>query len=55
MALWTRLSGQKLAQPVADPRTGEVLAEAGEVLSRERAQELDAKGVNRAVVTVDRS
>ncbi len=53
MALWTRLSGQKLAQPVADPRTGEVLAETGEVLSRERAQELDAKGVNRAVVDVD--
>jgi len=25
MALWTRLSGQKLAQPVTDPRTGEIL------------------------------
>ena len=53
MALWTRLSGCKLAQPLADPRTGEILAEAGEILSREKAQELDHKGVNEAVVDVD--
>ncbi|USF28056.1 DNA-directed RNA polymerase subunit beta [Firmicutes bacterium ASF500] len=53
MALWTRLSGQKLAQPIADPRTGEIIAEAGEVLTRERAQELDSRGVNRAVVDTD--
>ena len=53
MSLWTRLSGQTLAQPVADPRTGELLAEAGEVLTRERAQELDRRGVNEAVVDAD--
>ena len=53
MALWTRLSGQKLAQPVADPRTGEIVAEAGEVLTRERARELDDMGVNEAVLDVD--
>ena len=53
MALWTRLAGQKLAQPIADPRTGEIAAEAGEILSRERAQELDRRGVNQAVVDVD--
>ncbi|RKI71535.1 DNA-directed RNA polymerase subunit beta [bacterium 1xD42-67] len=53
MALWARLTGCKLAQPLADPRTGEILAEAGEVLTRERAQELDRKGVNRAVVDAD--
>ncbi|WP_251318448.1 DNA-directed RNA polymerase subunit beta [Flintibacter muris] len=53
MALWTRLSGCKLAQPIADPRTGEIIAEAGEVLNRDRAQELDRKGVNRAIVDVD--
>ena len=53
MALWTRLSGQKLALPVPDPRTGEILADAGQVLSREQAQELDRKGVNSAVVEVD--
>ena len=53
MALWTRLAGCKLALPVDDPRTGEIIAEAGEVLTRERAQELDSRGVNRAVVDVD--
>ena len=53
MALWNRLSGHKLALPVADPRTGEIIAEAGEVLSRERARELDNRGVNEAVLDMD--
>ena len=48
-----RLSGQKLAAPVADPWTGEVIAEAGEILTRERAQELAARGVNEALVDVE--
>ena len=53
MALWTRLSGQTLAMPIADPRTGEIVAEAGETLTRERARELDDLGVNEAIVSVD--
>ena len=53
MALWNRLSGHKLAQPVADPRTGEIIAEAGEVLTRARAQELEARGVNEAVLALE--
>ena len=53
MGLWNRLSGHKLAQPVADPRTGEIIAEAGEVLTRERAKELDNRGVNEAILDVD--
>ncbi len=53
MALWNRLSGHKLAQPVADPRTGEIIAEAGEILTRERAKELDNRGVNEAILDVD--
>ena len=53
MALWTRLAGRTLAQPVADPRTGEIIAEAGETLTRERAKELDNAGVNEAVLDVD--
>ena len=32
-----RLSGQKLASPVADPRTGEIIAEAGQLLDRAQA------------------
>ena len=53
LAIWSRLSGQKLAMPVVDPSTGEILAEPGEVLTRERAMELDAKGVNEAVLDLD--
>ena len=53
LAIWTRLAGQKLGAPVADPSTGEIVAEAGEVLTRDRARELDALGVNEAVVEVD--
>ncbi len=53
LAIWTRLSGQKLGAPVADPSTGEIIAEAGEVLTRERARQLDDLGVNEAVVEVD--
>ena len=53
LAIWTRLSGQKLGEPVADPATGEIVAEKGEVLTREKAQMLDGLGVNEAVVEVD--
>ena len=53
LAICHRLTGQKLALPVADPSTGEIIADAGEVLTRERAQELDAKGVNEAVVDLE--
>ena len=53
MAMGSRLSGHTLAMPVADPRTGEIIAEAGESLSRERARELAAKGVNEVVLDDD--
>ena len=53
LSLWPRLSGQTLAAPVADPRTGEIIAEEGEVLTRDRAQELEARGVSEALVEVD--
>jgi len=53
LALHTRLTGQELFYPIADPLTGEILAEAGEVLTRDRAQELEQKGVVEATVKVD--
>ncbi|OUQ22484.1 DNA-directed RNA polymerase subunit beta [Flavonifractor sp. An135] len=53
LAMGPRLTNQKLAMPVVDPTTGEILAEPGETLTRERAMELEAKGVNEAVVDVD--
>ena len=53
LSLWPRLAGQKLAAPLADPRTGEIVAEAGETLTRESAQALENRGISEALVDVD--
>ena len=53
LAIWHRLSGKKLAAPLTDPLTGEILAEAGETLTRDRAEELDQYGITEAVIDVD--
>jgi len=45
LALARRIAGQKLAYPVADPLTGEIIAEGGEVLTNEKAQLVEDKGV----------
>ena len=52
MDIWTRLSGQEAAEPIADPMTGEILVMPGEFISRVQAQELSRKGVNEATVKV---
>ena len=52
LALYPRVSGYALAEPVADPMTGEIIADAGETLSRERVRELEKKGVNAVRITV---
>ncbi len=52
MDISTRLSGQELAEPVVDPRTGEVLAMPGEIVSRAQAKDFSARGVNEATVKV---
>ena len=53
MDIWTRLAGQEAAEPIADPMTGEILVMPGEVISRARAKELSALGVNEAVLKVN--
>ena len=50
MDIWTRLAGQTLAEPIADPLTGEILAMPGQTLTRAEAQALSARGVNEAVL-----
>ncbi|MDR1892932.1 MAG: DNA-directed RNA polymerase subunit beta, partial [Oscillospiraceae bacterium] len=50
LSISPRLNGRVLARPVADPLTGEVLAETGERLNRDRAEFLEAKGVWEAFV-----
>ncbi|MDD5953923.1 MAG: DNA-directed RNA polymerase subunit beta [Firmicutes bacterium] len=52
MDIWSRLSGQEAAEPIADPMTGEILIMPGEFISRAKAHELSDKGVNEAVVKV---
>ena len=53
LQLCKRLAGQTLAQPIADPLTGEILAMPGDRISREKAEEIQARGVNEAVVQVE--
>ena len=53
LALWARVSDQTLLEPVAHPATGEILYEAGHVLSRAEVRELDAIGVNEVIIEVD--
>ena len=50
LAIAARLTGHTLALPVADPFTGEILAEAGQTLDRETARRLEQAGVNEAVI-----
>ncbi len=48
-----RLANQKLAAPLVDPWTGEIIAMPGDVISRDRAQELARRGVNEAVLDME--
>ena len=48
-----RLAGQTLAQPIADPLTGEILAMPGDIITKEKAEEIQARGVNEATVQVE--
>ncbi len=53
LALFPRVVGFRLALPVADPLTGEIVAEADEVLSREKTRELEKRGVVDVTLKMD--
>ena len=53
LSLWARIRGQKLSFPVADPRTGEIMFDAGHIVTDEEAHEMDAIGVNDVTIEVD--
>ncbi len=53
MAISKRLMGRTLSQPVADPLTGELLGMPGDVIDREKAEEMERRGVNEAFVEVE--
>ena len=52
LAIGARIAGRVLSRPVADPLSGEILAEAGETLSREKAREIEKKGVSEVYLDV---
>ena len=45
LSLFPRIAGFALAMPVVDPRTGEIIADEGEVLTRDKAKLIDDAGV----------
>ena len=53
LAIAARLAGCKLAEPVIAPLTGEILAEAGEVVTKAKAMEIERAGVMVAVADVE--
>ena len=53
LGISSRLTGRTLSRPVADPVSGEVLAEAGERLTHEKAAAIQQAGVTEAYLTVE--
>ena len=45
-----RITGQQLSRPIANPLTGELMAEAGKTVTRDLAREIDDAGVSVAYV-----
>ncbi len=52
LAIAARIAGKVLSRPVCDPLTGEIIAEAGETVTREKAREIQKKGVNEVYLDV---
>ncbi len=48
-----RLVGQKISQPIVNPLTGEIVAEESEVISREKALEIENAGVSVAFIKLE--
>ncbi|MBR4345637.1 MAG: DNA-directed RNA polymerase subunit beta [Oscillospiraceae bacterium] len=52
LGIASRLVGHHLQEPVADPATGEIIAEAGELITLEKANAIQQAGVTEAVVHI---
>ena len=53
LSLSDRIRGFKLAAPIVDERTGEIVAEEGELVTKERAHEIEQTGAKIAYVSVE--
>ncbi|MBR4223952.1 MAG: DNA-directed RNA polymerase subunit beta, partial [Oscillospiraceae bacterium] len=53
LGIASRLKGHRLAEPVADPATGEIIAEEGELITREKAEMIQQAGVMEVSILAD--
>ena len=53
LGVGSRLAGHTLSRPVVNPLTGEIMAEAGEMIRFDRAMEIEQAGVTEVYVTVE--
>ncbi len=50
LAISCRLKGHELSQPIPDPLTGEIIADAGEIISEKKALEIENAGICMAYI-----
>ena len=53
LAISARIKGRTLAEPVADPRTGEIIANEGDAISADLAMQIERAGVNQVELIVE--
>ena len=53
LAISARIKGRTLAEPVADPRTGEIIANEGYAISADLAMQIERAGVNQVELLVE--
>ena len=53
LAISARIKGRTLAEPVADPRTGEIIANEGAAISADLAMQIERAGVNQVELLVE--
>ena len=53
LSIAARINGKTLARDVVDPRTGEIIAQAGDALNKEMAEAIELAGVNEAYLYIE--
>ena len=53
LAISARIKGKTLAEPVADPRTGKIIANEGDAISADLAMQIERAGVNQVELLVE--
>ena len=53
LAISARIKGRTLAEPVADPRTGKIIANEGDAISADLAMQIERAGVNQVELLVE--